>query len=460
MAIFLLTWIRPWLGYPLAIAGSWLVLTAFRKENGKMLWMDAKKEVFLALALLSAVVMAGIGGFFYPNSDQLWRTPIFMTAVEYPWPVYGDGNTIFCYFWGFWVVPALVAKATGVYMAGYVMQTLWAWIGLWLGMRLLFEFVGRAGLRVLLILLFFDGLTIFFIYIHHKVLLSNLFILRYLNTWSFLYPASLPDCLSQIYNQMLASLIATMLVLGPGRRGRGALVLACTVFQAPFTCLTLFFVVVWEILKSLKGCGIKQGAGRIFSVWNLLSVAIAFPIIYYSSLNDSEFSWVWEVSDVYLSKGYTDPLWGILFIPLIMGIWVPLVWNRVKRSPVFWIIFMAPQIAFFFWLGIQPDLSSRMWLPYSWMMTGILGREVFRWKRHTRSRRRLLIATGIVCSVYTLDLGLVQIHDAMRQPYEEWRIGLGRDVFEPGIIAGYHFVGKVPEGDRILRPAPEKANMQ
>lgn len=452
-AIFLLTWIRWWIGIPCALAGTWMVLTAFRGVKGHMLRLDIKQEVLLVMVILLWVLLSGIGGFWHQTNDHPFRTQLFLNLSDYSWPVHNGQGEILCYFMGFWLVPAIVVKITHLYLAGYVFQVLWASVGIWLGMRLTFEYIGMARLRVIFVIIFFGGLE-FLVYLLETYI--SPFGVTPRQRFDFLMFTSYPtDQIFFIFNQMFAGWIGTALILKKPVEGRSALVLACMALQAPFPCIPLFFLVLWQIgRQAAKTPSFTQGLAKVFSSWNIGALIVAFPVMYYLSLTGS---------------GLTPPLgahpiprswlWYAFATTLIatLGLWVPFLWKRLRHRSSFWILLTVPVAAYFVQIGTNPDLSSRVWIPLVYLLAFETGRLACHWKRLPAIRKSLMglaFISGSWTALYTIH---ICSYHAFTRPYGQYRQEtLSATVFSlnPDDTEAYrnHFTGKVPEGSWIIKP--------
>ena len=128
---------------------------------------------FFALALW--VILSGIGGFSYQNTDFFARNPIYRDLIDYPWPVIYDlsteplavqsvlgfGTAAFAYYFCFWLPPAALSKLLRFGDAGRELTLyFWTFLGVLLIFACLTQLFRRRAYTTLLGLLFFGGLDI------------------------------------------------------------------------------------------------------------------------------------------------------------------------------------------------------------------------------------------------------------------------------------------------------------
>ena len=139
VALFLLLWLKLWIGIPvtmLLIVGA--VLT-FRKD--KLSWKPEKKQLTIAVLIAGLLIIvlwvltSGIGASVTQYPDHDYRNALFKALVDNPWPVKisdlsGQPRGM-SYYIGFWLPAALIGKLFS-YSAGFLFQQLWAVLGIFL----------------------------------------------------------------------------------------------------------------------------------------------------------------------------------------------------------------------------------------------------------------------------------------------------------------------------------------
>jgi len=116
--VFLLTWVRPAAGVPVALvtlgAFAWFWRTT-RAGGGRPKLAGGTWAFILALALLWTF-LAGVGGFLPQASDYEKHNLAFHDLLHQAWPVrYVNGaeTNYLCYGLGYYLTPALIARLAG-----------------------------------------------------------------------------------------------------------------------------------------------------------------------------------------------------------------------------------------------------------------------------------------------------------------------------------------------------------
>ncbi|GEM_PF-2149311 len=142
--IFLLTWLRLWLGLICALVVVLALIQVWRERQG-----DSRLErrgILGGLLLLALWAwLSGVGGYAFQNSDHYCRNAVLRDLVNYSWPVVyretvGGSPQMLVYYFGHWLPAALVGKWLG-WEAANAALFVWTWAGvvlagLLLGQRL------------------------------------------------------------------------------------------------------------------------------------------------------------------------------------------------------------------------------------------------------------------------------------------------------------------------------------
>lgn len=445
VAIFLLTWINPWIGIPCFLLGTWMTLYAYRGVGGQVPFGGWPREVLIVLMILLWVMVNGVGGFWYQTADHMFRNQVFINLVDYEWPIHDGEGHVLCYFWGFWALPAVVAKAAGMYMAGYALQVLWEAAGIWLALRCTFIFINKGvRARVLLVMIVFGGAE----------LLRNMLEIWFEpfgigwytycdDIFFYSYPTTL---LAFNFNQMCGAMAATALVLLDSKPGRSAVAVGMLSFSAPFACMALFPVALWQIGRHAFALrNVWKIMGRIFSIWNVGTLAVCFPVLYYLSLTDSR-----------MLPGYLPESWiwyGLVTTLLFgLGLWLPFIWDSVKRYAPFWIMVATVAAAFCLQMSTNPDLRSRIWVPLYMLLIMEVGKEVCRWEWLGAWRRSLLGLALLLGTWPSFSWVCGDWWSGFTEPFVSYRRYLiSRTVFTlPVDSFRDHFVGTLPHNQIIV----------
>jgi hypothetical protein len=152
--IFLVTWVRPWIGIPAAII---IVISLSRILNISLPGKISRWPLGLALlAALFWMLFGGVGGVLPQCSDYIKHNLLFHDLASQPWPVKyeGGGESYYlCYGLGYYLVPALGGKIFGIAMVS-ALSFLWAFAGLALFFYWVATIDGTPGKTLPMFLLF------------------------------------------------------------------------------------------------------------------------------------------------------------------------------------------------------------------------------------------------------------------------------------------------------------------
>ena len=163
--IFAAGFLKWYFAIPFSIITIFSVILASSASNGldkiDFLKRDILKLILGFLFISSIVLLSGIGGYLWQNSDHATRNTLFKILTEYPWPpVSNNGSVGIVYYIGFWLPAALIGKLTSL-SVGFLFQVVWAILGMFLIWLILCSFHKRIVIYPLIIFLFFSGLDIF-----------------------------------------------------------------------------------------------------------------------------------------------------------------------------------------------------------------------------------------------------------------------------------------------------------
>ncbi len=220
MIIFLLGWCRPLVGIPLAGVCVWSLVLCFRKRENyiELDWelnqADKWRLVVIAAVIFVWVVLSGIGGYAWQNTDHAWRNRIFQILIDYRWsPTTAERGLV--YYVGSWLPAALIGKLTDLDNACTAFF-IWVLLGVFLVYALICIWRKRIVLWPLMILIFFSGLDIVGCYIFTDNKISVLG-MEHLEWWTAEFPHSLQftsntSQLFWVFNQAIPTWLVMMLL--------------------------------------------------------------------------------------------------------------------------------------------------------------------------------------------------------------------------------------------------------
>ncbi|MDQ6477313.1 hypothetical protein [Dyadobacter sp. LHD-138] len=190
----------------------------------------------LLIATLSffLVALSGITGFSYQTNDYVGHNSKFYDLSNNAWPVYFKGvDTFGCYYWGFYLIPALVGKLTG--QISEVAIFLWTYWGILMGVTMTYILVKKDVLRLLLFFLIGGiGHTV-------KVLFGIIAGVGFTHPIVFIEVWNMLNQLLWAPNQFIPSMLLVALIYSDGMLSRN--ILSC------FFPLSL--VLIWSVFPSV-----------------------------------------------------------------------------------------------------------------------------------------------------------------------------------------------------------------
>ena len=170
IVIFFLGWCRWYIGIPTAIivsAGALLSLREHWKHSFEAISLnrsDGMKLLLIFLIVSMWVVLSGIGGYTWQNTDHYYRNGIYEMLVRDSWPVAKElsidsitNHRALIYYIGFWLPAALFGKIFGL-QAGYAFQYVWVVLGILITYALICLWRKRILVWPLFIFILFSGL--------------------------------------------------------------------------------------------------------------------------------------------------------------------------------------------------------------------------------------------------------------------------------------------------------------
>ena len=251
LVIMLLNWYTPWVSWPVVVG----IIYAFWRFPATPSEPLPRKVWWVLLAVVMAwVLLSGLGGYMYQNTDHWWRNSVLRDLIQKPWPVlYSSpemGDSMLCYYFAYWLPAALVGKCAGLDWAQHALYA-WSAIGVMIFALLAASTQPKRAILLLLFLIFFSGVDIIPFSCRKP---SDLGICTHMEWYSQYQYSSLSTCLFWVFNQALPAWIATMLVLDshctPVQK---AFIVAVVFCFAPFPFIGLVAYVALDYILSAYG---------------------------------------------------------------------------------------------------------------------------------------------------------------------------------------------------------------
>lgn len=402
LVTFLIGWLRPIIGYPLAIGVVWAsfrTISTLESSHEAIVYIDRKFWIMTTIVLMFTI-FSGIGGFAYQTFwDHAFRNAVFNDLVYHSWPVVetrDDGGTeLLCYYHAFWLPAAILAKFTGQMWVGYVMQSLYAFIGFMMAAILVFDLIGvhKIKLWVIILIALFCGwdIVIFFFSwpdLARTSTVEEIYMIGKDLPFLAMSAPGLGPLSLYIYNQGIAAWIAFGLLYDQRYNIHRLLFLYSLLFLfAPIPTAGLLPAMTYWMCRHIRTVITLENVigGLIFIIVGLYFLANnrtdGFDAAFHSF---GEYSWK---TAVFLLFSYV--------------IYFPYIWKYIHKNVFFWILCATAIIVPYISLNGERDLGCRigMALAYCFMVLVIKSICGIRfWPRYKVVALVVTLIIGVVSS--------------------------------------------------------------
>jgi len=354
--------------------------------------VNVSSEIFNLNMLWIAVGLAtiwcffsGVGYFYYQSWDYHFRNAVFRDLINYEWPVmYDKAHTPMAYYMGFWLIPAMFTKFTGLFLGNaqqlFLVGNVYLFIYAVIGTALVFLELAAAVkvksakgfLVACLIFMFFSGLDVIgFLFFRGNEQPFEL----HLDWWaSVMQYSSLSTSMFWVYNQLICVALMVFWVYNKRDIKSFGLMVPAMLFLTPYpTAIIGVYMIVLAINQFISEEN-KQSflSGQVFSVPNLIGVFWVLPVvILYLITNSGGIDKLWYVFD------FISPERLLLFMVLEFLLYVGVVFNYFKKD-VFFITTVALLILIpFIRLDRQNNFCMRAAIPALVMLAFFVIRFLF-----------------------------------------------------------------------------------
>lgn len=370
--------------------------------------------IFLVMLLWS--YLGGLNGLFYQTSDWPYRNAIFHDLIDYKWPVvYEETASALDYYVGFWLLPAILAKAiafivgdsTVAWLFGQMALWVWAALGLLTIALVLFTYVNATSFkkRVLTIAIFigFSGLDILGAWLSKTlcvVLSPTTLHLEWWASGSYQF-SSITTCLFWVFNQAIIPWLTVICFLSE-RDARNYVLLGVSCLTTgpfAFVGLVILMIAKWGYTlfkkqnKKVMRSGVSVVAGGAFSLSNILLSVSVIPIFILFYIANNSFAKQGTVMDAVpaITSGemsssptflrqiieYLSPEL-LLFYVIEVGIYLLLVRRYYRKNVLFYAIAISSLVIPFIRIGESVDFCMRTSIPNVFVLMAFCSKYLVR----------------------------------------------------------------------------------
>ena len=393
--LFLLTWIHLWIGIPCVLFIVFYTWKTLQKTTVSTHETFISLSTFLLCLGISIALnyVLGIGEFRPQTYDFQANNFKYYDLITHQLPVYyAEQKTYLCYYTGYYLPSALLAKVFGIETCRYF-SFIWSVFGMWLVFLWISTFSRKNIIGLLMIVLLFanawfaikllinfayfqEHLQPYYIQLNQFKLITSPLIKNYAWATQHTIPACLGVCVS-IDNFRTKTNLKYLLLM-----------LLSTMFWSPLTAVGLFPFVAFYFLKDLKNVFSINSIGSLMLMMFLI-LSFTPLLLYFIStegihVNNTEFIWQTGVKS-----------WWIFY--LIYTISNFIIWgfflNHTKNQyKILWkIAVIFPSIIAIYRIGIYNDFNVRVSFPSFFMLSILVGISVVE-----KLKIKSLIGVGIM----------------------------------------------------------------
>lgn len=399
--VFLFFWVK----LPIAILSTIALFPVFYylKNNfpQESLGLTVVEITQLSTIAVVIVLLSGVGSFSEQIRDYIGHTTKLNDLIVHPWPFqYKNAGQYPCYYFGYYLVPALITKLFSTSVAS-VIWVIWASIGMFLSLALTYLLVQKKIVIVLAAFVCSGGYAMAF-FLNQKTIVSPYLISPSPEKLYYVAYAAFDNTL-WVPNQIIPSILSIVILLLCVELKNyvvPACILACSFFWAPFPSLISSLLYLYFIITSLKHflTVLKQ------SIVPFIGLVVAFiPIaIYLSGTSSSVVStFIWNIEDQWLPIVFIYIFVEIGFVTLLFY-----ALTRFKASAT------TPLNTYFYLgiiifcglcllkYGVWNDLMARGVIPIMYLFSLVI---VYQLYYELNKTRKIILATcWLVLSVFPI----------------------------------------------------------
>ncbi len=410
--IFFTFWLKPIYGVIAEIIILYTLIHIWLCPNvrrDKIRWEDYKKWLFCIFIVCIWVYFSGIGKFVYQNGDHGYRNSIFHTLVTEHWPVQyeslGEVNrpVAFVYYFAFWLPAAVVGKLFSLRL-GFIVQAIWAVIGICLMFGLICEIRGKINLYDLIIFIFFSGLDVIGAYLLNVN--TKLIAPDHLEWWVGMQYSSFTTQLFWVFNQAIPAWLITVLLLAQKNRYNVVFIYSFSILSCPLPAVGLIPILAYKAIS----CGYQAGLTIKENIIKLIKEICTFNnvvsggiigIICYLFLCINNNAQTREIIHVNITA-------YLLFLFFEAAVYFLLLYKYWNKSGWYYVCVLSLTVIPFFRVGSSGDFCMRASIP-ALVLLYLLVVETIKKSFHKKD-----IVTFICLLSIILIGSITPIHEAVR----------------------------------------------
>lgn len=444
LTVPLLIWSFGWLKIPYFVIVTGLVIAGlvfiWKRTNAKSflsadISISIPLIVGIALTILVWCILGGHGGLLYQSSDWNARNAILRDLITYDWPVVYENESALCYYFGFWLVPALFGKLClwmnlgleAAWPVANIALLFWVALGVFLAITLFLQLIKRSDRKVIIaavaLFIFFSGMDIVGLLLtgNPAMIEMRLFEKAHIEWWARFYQfSSFTTQLFWVFNQAIPAWIATLLVLSTSKVSNDIFIGMLSAFLSPLPTMGLLFVGIAKLIKEAKAEGVRRTISEVFSPQNLVAliplIAIALFLMLsqratLTATNAGESSLLFHT----FIGGFTVKriVQLFLFFMLECGILLLLLLPSERKNPYWWGTLILLMVANVVRMGPSPDFAMRASIPGLMVLAVMVAKHLlnkdfqsyYQWWRERRKKP----VDSVVAKAHSKAIGVILV---------------------------------------------------
>ncbi len=378
--LFLLTWIHLWIGVLSTLIILFYVWKTIQPIPQSPVERVNSNVIILSCLGLSILInfILGIGEFRPQTYDFQANNYKYYDLITHDLPVYySQQKTYLCYYTGYYLPTALLAKAFGITSAKYF-SFVWSVLGLWITFLWITNFHVKKPLFLILFIILFSNawlgiklminfelfqeyLRPYYFQVNHFKLINETFVKNYAWATQHTLPACLGACvLIHIFKEKNNSKDLKYLLI----------ILLSTMFWSPLTTIGLFPFVAFLFIKNSHKLFLQTN-WQDLGLMLLLIISFSPLLLYFVSTEgihakNTEFIWQTGVSKWWI--------FYLIYTFLNFTIWGFILCFYIKMPQNIWIIaVIIPCLVAFYRIGIYNDFNIRVAFPSFFILSILVG---------------------------------------------------------------------------------------
>lgn len=373
--IFLVAWCHWYISLPITGIVCFLHWRFYQSlSNKETLVITIKQLIIATLLVLLMMLLSGIGGYVVQSNDHYYRNSWFIDIINYDWPVYNAEEHLYmCYYFTFWLVPALVGKVFHSIDIGFFFQLIWISIGSLLLFLEMCIYIGKVKIGSLFIFYFFAGIKIvecilYFPLFGGDTIRNTILTLATNGSPGVFHAGPIVQLLYDPFNQTIPLFLVMMLILNNRKSPFLALIYSFVLYYAPFPFIGLTPIVLYLFIKNTDWSNMSTWMKSWFTIQNVLALILILIVgfFYLANINASHQGFR-PTSNI-----EADIYSFVLYLLFEFVIFIAIGYHICEDKKLLWIAFLSVCVLGWFQVGEHNDFCFRTNMPLIFMLCLLL----------------------------------------------------------------------------------------